>query len=119
MNWANIAPVMFLCIVISAVFGQHYLDCGLCANIVCIACLIVLRNVGPRRPREHCVGYFPAKTCLRAQDQYCTSNFLVQFLPDVFGQQCVYDIPMKEWLSVNHWPTLHRYFPCAILAQID
>ena len=27
---------------------------------------------------------------------------------NVFVQHCVYDIPMKERLPVNHGPTLHR-----------
>ena len=80
-NWANIAPVIFLCNVVSAAFGQHWLDCDLWANIVCIICTIVLCYVGPSRPRQHCVGYFPAKACLCAQSQYCTSNFLVQYCP--------------------------------------
>ena len=46
-------------------------------NIVCIVRIIVLCNVAPSKPRQHCVGYFPAKTCLCAQGQYCKS-FLVQ-----------------------------------------
>ena len=33
-GWANIASVNFLCNVVSAVFGQHWLDCWLRANIV-------------------------------------------------------------------------------------
>ena len=44
----------------------------------CIVQVIVLCNVGPSRPRQNCVGYFPTKTLLCAQGQYCTSNFLVQ-----------------------------------------
>ena len=44
----------------------------------CIVQLIVLCNLGPSRPKQNCVGYFPSKSLLRAQSQYCTSNFLVQ-----------------------------------------
>ena len=33
-GWANIASVNFLCNVVSAVFGQHWLDCWLRVNIV-------------------------------------------------------------------------------------
>ena len=76
--WANIASVVFLCNVVSAVFGQHWLNCGLWTNIICIVQVIVLCNVSPSRPIQHCVGYFSAKTCLFAQGQYCTSNFLMQ-----------------------------------------
>ena len=32
--WAKTSPVKFLCNVVSAVFGQHWLDCGLWASIV-------------------------------------------------------------------------------------
>ena len=57
---------------------------------------------------QHCVGYFPAKTRLCAQGQYCTIIFYSNVVSDVFGQHCVNDIPMKERLSVNHGSTLHR-----------
>ena len=42
--------------------------------------VILLCNVGAGRSKQHCIGYFPAKTCLHALDQHwhCTSNFLVQ-----------------------------------------
>ena len=40
--------------------------------------VIVFCNVEPSRPRQHSAGYFPAKTCLCTQGQYCRSNFLVQ-----------------------------------------
>ena len=45
-----------------------------------IAQVILLCNVGAGRSKQHCIGYFPAKTCLHALDQHwhCTSNFLVQ-----------------------------------------
>ena len=43
-----------------------------------IAQVILLHNVGAGRSRQHCIGYFPAKTYLCALDQLCTSNFLVQ-----------------------------------------
>ena len=36
-------------------------------------------NLGPSRQRQNKVGYFPSKSLLRPQGQYCTSNFLVQF----------------------------------------
>ena len=44
----------------------------------CNVQVIVLCNLGPSRPKQNCVGYFPSKSLLRAQSQYCTSNFLVQ-----------------------------------------
>ena len=34
--------------------------------------------------------------------------FLCNVVPDVFGQHCVYNIPMKEMLSVNYGSALHR-----------
>ena len=37
-----------------------------------------MSNLEPSRPKQNCVGYFPSKSLLRAQSQYCTSNFLVQ-----------------------------------------
>ena len=30
------------------------------------------------RSRQHCIAYFPVKTCLYALGQHCTSNFFVQ-----------------------------------------
>ena len=78
----NIAPVIVLFNFVSAVFGQHWLDCGLWAtfghaNIVCIVQVIVLCNVDPSRPRQHYVSCFSANTCLYAPGQYCASSFLV------------------------------------------
>ena len=34
-------------------------------------------NLGPSRPRQNCVGYFPSKSLLRALGQHFTSKFLV------------------------------------------
>ena len=39
---------------------------------------IFLCIVGSGRSRQHCIAYFPAKTCLCAHGQHCTSNFFVQ-----------------------------------------
>ena len=62
--WANIAPVIF-CSCCHVVFGKHWLDCGLMGeNIVCIVQVIVFCSVSSSRPRQHCIGYFPAKICL-------------------------------------------------------
>ena len=44
----------------------------------CILQVIVLSNIGPSRPSQHCVDCFPAKTCLCALGQHCTSSALVQ-----------------------------------------
>ena len=38
----------------------------------CIVQLIVLCNLGPSRPKQNCVGYFPSKSLLCTQGQYCT-----------------------------------------------
>ena len=46
--------------------------------VVNIAQVYFLCNVGPGKSRQHCIGHFPAKTCLCALDQHCTSYFLVQ-----------------------------------------
>ena len=39
--------------------------------------------------------------------------FWCNVVSDILGQH------MKERLPVNHGPTLHRQFPCAMLAHID
>ena len=80
---ANTTPVIFLCNVVSDVLGQHWLDC-----VLWIVQVIVLCNVGRSRPRQHCAGYFPARTCLCTQGQYCTRT-------NAFGQQWVYNIPIQ------------------------
>ena len=99
--WANITPVIFLCNFISVVFGQHWLDCGLWDNIVCIGQVIVLCNAGASRPRQHCVGYFPAKTCLCDRGQFCTNSFLVRC--------CLTRI----------WTTLSMRYSHGMLSQLD
>ena len=43
-----------------------------------IARVVSVCNFGQSRSRQHCIGYFPAKMCLSALGQHCTSNFLVQ-----------------------------------------
>ena len=122
--WANITPVIFLCNIVSAAFGKHWLDCGLWVNIVCIVQVLVLCNVGPSRPKQHCVDYFHAKLSLCAQVQYYKNSFLCNVVSDVFGQDGVYDILMQccpslidtksyrlfcyEKLSINH--ELTNYF---------
>ena len=40
--------------------------------------LIHLCSVDTGRSRQHCIGYFPAKTCLCALGQHCTSIFFVE-----------------------------------------
>ena len=44
----------------------------------CNVQVIVLCNIGPSKPKQNCIGYFPSKSLLRTQGQYDTSNFLVQ-----------------------------------------
>ena len=44
----------------------------------CNVQVIVLCNLGPSRPKQNCVGYFPSKSLLHTQGHYCTSNFLAQ-----------------------------------------
>ena len=44
----------------------------------CNVQVVVLCNLGPSRPKQNCVGYFPSKSLLHGQGQYCTSNFLLQ-----------------------------------------
>ena len=65
----------------------------------CIVQVIVLCNLGPNRPRQNCVGYFPSKPLLRALGQHCTSSFLVQC-----ALKCI-------------WTTLNRQHSYAILSQ--
>ena len=40
--------------------------------------LIHLCSVDTSRSRQHCIGYFPAKTCLYTLGQHCTSIFFVE-----------------------------------------
>ena len=56
--------IIFLC---KVVFGLW----------VNIAQVIFLCNVGTDRLRQHCIGYFPAKTYLHDLGQHCSSNFLM------------------------------------------
>ena len=44
----------------------------------CDVQVIVSCNIGPSRPKQNCVGYFPSKSLLHTQGHYCTSNFLTQ-----------------------------------------
>ena len=153
--WPNIAQVTFLCIVVSDVFGWHWLDnilmqccpsmvdttlhkviflirdCLLAMDQQCtdnflmqywpryvqtklqiiflckVVCglwvntgkVIFLCNVGSGRSRQHCIAYFPAKTCLCTLVQHCTSNFFVQC--------CLRRI----------WTTLTRQYSYAVLSQ--
>ena len=74
---ANTAPVICLCNIVSNIFGQHWLDCGLgkhCAGIV-------LRNGGSSRPRQQCVDYFPAKASLCAQGANIAQVTVLVMLP--------------------------------------
>ena len=65
--WANIDKVVFLCNVVSDVFGQHWLN-----TILMQHCSRMLDTT------LFCIGYFPCKHCLPAMGQHCTGNFLVQ-----------------------------------------
>ena len=64
-----------------------------------IAQVVFVCNVGTCRSRQHYIGYFPAKPCLSALGQYCTSNFLVQCSPR------------------RIWTTLIRQYSYAMLSQ--
>ena len=101
---ANIPPVIILFNLVSAVFGEHWLDCGLWAtpghaNIVWIVKVIVLCSVDPSRPRQHYVGCFSAKTCLYAPGQYCASNFLV---PCCLRR--IWTTLSMRYISMQCWP---------------
>ena len=50
----------------------------LCYFVSAMYQVIILCNLGRSRPKQNCVGFFLSKLLLRAQSQYCTSNFLVQ-----------------------------------------
>ena len=50
----------------------------LCYFVSAMYQVIILCNLGRSRPKQNCVGFFLSKLLLRAQGQYCTSNFLVQ-----------------------------------------
>ena len=72
---------------------------------------------------QHCTGnlrrLFPTETFLCAQGQYCISNFIVKCsLRRIWTTTCK-NIPKKERLFINHGPTLHRQFHCAIFVHID
>ena len=83
--------VQFLCNKVASLKARNFIKkklrhrCFL-VNIVkflrrycfCNGQVIVLCNLGPSIPKQNFVGYFPSKSLLRAQFQYCTSNFLVQ-----------------------------------------
>ena len=56
--WANIAQALFLCNVVSDISGQHWLD-----NTSMQCCL---SNVNAMWSIQHCIGYFPHKSCLLA-----------------------------------------------------
>ena len=80
---------------------------GLWVNI---SQVIFLCNVGTGRSRQHCIGFFPAKTCLRALGQHCTSNFqtyldnidqtifLRNVVPAWSIQHCIGYLPHKSYL---------------------
>ena len=83
--WADIPQVISLCNVGPDRWIQTKLQIIFLCKVVWAvgintAQVILLCNVGAGRSKQHCIGYFPAKTCLHALDQHwhCTSNFLVQ-----------------------------------------
>ena len=100
-----------------------------------MAQVVFLCNAGKGRSRQHCIDYLLAKTRLCTLGQHCPSNFLVQCCRccRCFGQHWLDNIPLQcgpstvdttiyklfiSWkLSVCHGPTLHRWFPCAMLTQ--
>ena len=45
-------------------------------------------NVVPAWLIQHCLGYFPHKSCLLAMGQHCTGKNLVQCCPRGFRQHC-------------------------------
>ena len=54
------------------------MDCGSALSALCAKLFCAMLAQTKQTKRQHCVGYFPAKICLCAQGQYCTSNFLLQ-----------------------------------------
>ena len=60
--------------------------------------VIFLCNVSTGRSRQYWIGYFPAKTCLQALDQHCTSIFLCNFVPTCLIQHCIAYFPHKSCL---------------------
>ena len=58
--------IIFLCKVLCQVWAK-------------ISKLISSCNVGSGRSRQHCIAYFPAKTCLCDLGQHCSSKFFVQY----------------------------------------
>ena len=61
-----------------AKFLKTFFSQNTSSGCFCIVQVIVWRNIGPSRPSQHCVDCFPAKTCLCALGQHCTSSALVQ-----------------------------------------
>ena len=91
---ANIAQVNFLYNVFLSITSLCKVVHRLWVNI---AQVIFLCSVGTGRSRQYWIGCFPAKTCLCALRQHCTSNFLVQ---------CCFRLI---------WTTLHRNTSCSML----
>ena len=87
-----------------------------------IVLVIVWCNLGPSRPRQNCVGFFPSKSLLCTQGQYCAmlsqtylDNFVLtrQYSSEMLTQHGWYNIAwvIFSWkLSVCHGPTLNRWF---------
>ena len=87
------------------------------------------------RLRQHCIGCFPAKTCLGTLGKHYTSNFNVQcslrrisatltrqYSYAMLSQYGGYNIALvifAKKMSVCHGLTLHRWFPCEMLTQND
>ena len=68
---------------------------GLWVNITQV---IFLCNVGTGRSRQYRIGYFLAKTCLRALGQHCKNNFLRNIAPAWSIQYFIYYFPHKSCL---------------------
>ena len=107
--------IIFLCKVVH----------GLWVNIVQV---IFLCNVGTDRSRQHCVGYFPAKTYLHDLGQHCTSNFLMlpkKYLDNIDQTIFLYNV-VPAWLiqhCIGYFPykscllAMGQHCPCDFLVQ--
>ena len=102
--WINIAQVIFLCNIGTGRSKQHFIGyfpakaclCTLgqhCTSNFLVQCCLRriwrtltswLDNIPVQVPEwsiQHCIGYFPHKSCLLAMGQHCTGDFLVQSRP--------------------------------------
>ena len=87
------------------------------------------------RLRQHCIGCFPAKTCLSALGKHCTSNFNVQcslrrisitltrkYSYAMLSQYGWYNIALVVFAKkvvCLPWANFAQWFPCEMLTQND